>query len=76
MIKIDQFDRFDAGLRQGGLRVTSRLFKYGIGEAYDRKPFWLVGGLPGYAYIGHGGCPKVRNLGFGRDGGLVFNSQI
>ena len=45
--------------------MTSRMSQNGIGGAYGRKPFWLTGGLARCHSFGHGGCPKLRNLGCG-----------
>ena len=51
--------------------MTSRLSPYGIGAIYGRKPFWLTGGLTEWSHFGYGGCPELRNLGCGGDGGLA-----
>ena len=48
--------------------MASRCAPDGIGAASGRKPFWLMGGLVRWRHFGHLGCPKLRNLGCGRDG--------
>ena len=56
--------------------MASRLSKNGIGAASGHKPFWLTGGLLNVVHSGPLVESKLRNLGCGRDGGLVLDSQI
>ena len=56
--------------------MTSRSVLGGIGDTYGRKPFWLTGDLEDSTQFGHGGCPKLRNLGCGLVGETALDSLI